>query len=92
MKTNFLKDLQKIDWNDILKIDDADTNKSFDTFYGLLDKLVDQHAPLKKLTKKQISLKSKPWVNKEIKFLMIKRDFQNILQRTKSSCKRPVEK
>ena len=70
----FSKDLQTIDWNDILKIYDADTNKSFDTFYGLLDKLVDEHAPLKKLTKKQISLKSKPWVNKEIKFLMIKRD------------------
>ena len=71
----FSKDLQKIAWNDILKIIyDADTNKSFDRFYGLLDKLVDEHAPLKKLTKKQISLKSKPWVNKEIKFLMIKSD------------------
>ena len=32
------------------------------------------HAPMKKLSKKEISLKQKPWLNKHIQHLMLKRD------------------
>ena len=73
--SNKLKeDLCKIDWvNEILK-NGNDINEIFDTFYKTLSEIVDRHAPLTKVTKKERTLQSKPWINKEIKHLMWKRD------------------
>ena len=42
-------------------------------FYKTLSEIVDHHAPLTKVTKKERTLQSKPWINKEIKHLMWKR-------------------
>ena len=63
-----------IDWiNEILK-NGNDINEIFDIFYKTLSEIVDRHAPLTKVTKKERTLQSKPWINKEIKHLMWKRD------------------
>ena len=43
------------------------------TFYKTLSEIVDRHVPLTKVTKKERTLWSKPWINKEIKHLMWKR-------------------
>ena len=40
-----------------------DVNSKFDDFLWRVEGCVDRHAPLKKLNKKQIKLKSKPWIN-----------------------------
>ena len=45
-------------------------NDSFNDFYTKLEASVDRHAPLKKLTPKEIKIKSKPWLSTEI-FKMI---------------------
>ena len=37
---------------------------AFDTFYSLILQTVNQHAPFKKLTRKQKRLNSKPWITK----------------------------
>ena len=73
--SNKLKEnLPKIDWiNKILK-NGNDVNEIFDIFYKTLSEIVDRHAPLTKVTKKERTLQSKPWINKEIKHLMWKRD------------------
>ena len=44
------------------------------TFFIKLSEIVDHHVPLTKVTKKERTLQSKPWINKEIKHLMWKRD------------------
>ena len=42
--------------------------------YNHVNYLLDEVAPYRKLTKKEIKLKSKPWINREIQFFMNKRD------------------
>ena len=68
------EDLRKIDWiNEILKNSNY-INEIFDIFYKTLSEIVDHHGPLTKVTKKERTLQSKPWINKEIKHVMWKRD------------------
>ena len=73
--SNKLKEhLRKIDWiNEILKVCN-DIKETFDIFYKTLSEIVDRHPPLTKVTKKERTLQSKPWINKETKHLMWKRD------------------
>ena len=81
--------MRKIDWvNEILK-NGNDINEIFDTFYKTLSEIVDRHAPLTKVTKKERTLQSKPWINKEIKHLMRKRDK---LFRKYCACKNEIQK
>ena len=41
-------------------------NDSFKYFYTKLEASVDRHAPLKKLTPREIKIRSKPWLSPEI--------------------------
>ena len=50
---NFRNDLENID-------------EQFQDFYFKLEGCVDRHAPLKKLTPKEIKLHQKPWISKEL--------------------------
>ena len=59
--------------NEILKIGNY-INKIFDIFCKTLSEIVDSDAPVTKVTKKEKSLQSKSWVNKEIEYCMWKRD------------------
>ena len=43
-----------------------DVNDKFNDFYLRLEGCVERHAPLKKLSPKEIKLEHKPWINKEI--------------------------
>ena len=49
-------------------------NDSFKDFYYKLEGTVSRHAPLKKLTPKEIKLKQKPWLTKEILKMIKTRD------------------
>ena len=44
-----------------------DVNEIFRRFYSTIIQIIDKHAPDKKLSKKQIKFKSKPWITKGIK-------------------------
>ena len=83
------EDLCKIDWNiEILK-SGTDINEMFDIFYKTLSEIVDRHGPLTRVTKKERTLPSKPWINKQIKHLMWKRDE---LFRKYCACKHETQK
>ena len=86
--SNKLKeDLRKIGWvNEILK-NSNDINEIFDTFYKTLCEIVDLHAPLTKVAKKERTLQSKPWVNKEIKHLTVEPQFFELPRDRQSSSK-----
>ena len=43
-------------------------------FFARVNTLLDEHAPNHKLSKKEISLKPKPWINQNIQALMRERD------------------
>ena len=47
---------------------------SFGLFVARVNTLLDEHEPYDKLTKKEISLKAKPWIYKNIQSLMRERD------------------
>ena len=65
----FIEDVSIQNW-----INDDDTNVLYDDFIWRLSNCVDRHVPLKKLNKKQLKLKSKPWINTFIIKLIKHRD------------------
>ena len=54
--------------------DDISINNKFGYFYETLSSLVDKHVPSKKMTKKDIKLRSKPWITSKIVRLISYRD------------------
>ena len=68
----FKNDLSNVNWDAILSYNETDA--CFNSFYNTLNYLLDEHAPLRTLTKKEKSLKLKPWINNEIKKQMSLRD------------------
>ena len=51
-----------------------DVNAKFNRFLDNLNDIVKKHAPLKKLTKKELKLRNKPWINGRIQKMMRLRD------------------
>ena len=72
-KDEFKNDLKDIIWENIFPTNESATS-AFDKFYSTMIFLLDEHAPLHELTKKEMSLKVKPWITKKIQFLMKLRD------------------
>ena len=66
----FQETLSGVNWDTILSLDNNDPNLSINNFYNHLNLLSDDFAPYKKLSKKEIKLKTKPWINKNIQDLM----------------------
>ena len=53
---------------------DIDVNRMFDEFHDNLAAPIERHAPLKKVSRKNLKLKSKHWVDDKIKKLIKYRD------------------
>ena len=51
-----------------------DPNVSIENLYSHVNYILDEFAPYKKVSKKEYKLKSKPWILKEIQYLMWQRD------------------
>ena len=68
----FRNEIKQINWNNIFETDDLD--KCFHSFISKLNFHLDEHAPIKTLSKKEHSLASKPWISKRIRNLMFQRD------------------
>ena len=58
----------------MLSSDDISASLAFDLFFGRVNTLLDEHALNHKLSKNEISLKVKPWINKNIQDLTRERD------------------
>ena len=78
-RSKLKEDFYKIDWDKVIHENDNNINDAFNSFYKTLHEILDHHPPLIKITEKEQTLHLKPWINKEIQYLMRKRDklFQN---------------
>ena len=47
-KRQFLTDFSKINWDNIINVNNNNTNVSFNSFYSEFNNLLDTHVPLKK--------------------------------------------
>ena len=64
-KNEFIRDVEKLNWQNIIK-DDDNPNDSLNQLVKIFDNILDKHAPFKKLSKKQAKVQSKPWITKGI--------------------------
>ena len=58
----FILDYFSVDWEDLLKIDELNADKSTKIYLGKINMLLDTYAPLKKINKYKLKFKSKPWI------------------------------
>ena len=72
--TGFFHDLQQIEWASTLNLHMNDPNIAFAGFQNSIDQLVDKYLPQRKMTKKEIKRKQKPWINNEILNLIRQRE------------------
>ena len=61
-----LNDFENLDLT-YLNNSDLGVNDKFNRLLSSLNELVETHAPLKKLNKKDIKLRNKPWINQKLK-------------------------
>ena len=61
-REEFIVDYFAIDWTHMLKLQNSDTNTSFQNVFESMSNIIDKHAPLKKLSKYKLKFKTKPWI------------------------------
>ena len=59
---------------EVLNANSHTVNHKFNNFLGNLNQLVSKHCPKKKLNKKALKLRNKPWINSKIQHMMKIRD------------------
>ena len=59
--SKFISDLNQINWGQILYNEENDINFSMNKYLSKLDSLLDTHAPIKKINKKELKFLTKPW-------------------------------
>ena len=64
-KNEFKEELEKSSWDNVTS-PYVDTNTSVSNFYLKIEKLLDEMAPVKRLTKKELGLKQPPWITPDI--------------------------
>ena len=79
---NLLNDFSNFDLS-YLNDSAVDVNAKFIRFLSNLDEVVKTHAPLRKLTKRDIKFRNKPWINGKIQKMMRIRD--RILKKLKKN-------
>jgi len=65
-KEEFLNEIQSMDLTSELN-NYSDPSDMFNIFYSKISNIVDKHAPVKQLSRKEIKQLSKPWITKGIK-------------------------
>ena len=61
-KEELAADVININWPEVLSPEKMDTNHSFDKFDKQITEIIDRHAPLKKISKKDFKMQAKPWI------------------------------
>ncbi|MBY0580760.1 MAG: hypothetical protein K2P53_03665 [Rickettsiales bacterium] len=81
-KIKFTSDLLKIDWDNV--IENSDVNSCFQMFISETTLILDNYAPLKKISIKNFKRRFKPWITKGIlKSIQIRNLFQKKMLRSK---------
>ena len=72
----FITDLEKVNWDNILNVSECNVGKSFQNFSDKITDILDKHVPITKLSLKEIKSRNKPWLTKGIlKLINKKNDF-----------------
>ena len=72
-KEKFIHDFSLLDWS-FLQKSELSINDKLHNFYIKSVVCIDSHVPKKKVTQKNVKLRTKPWINGEIQKLMSYRD------------------
>ena len=79
----FKAEFRELDWT--LVAENSEVNLGFNSFVRLVNRIVDKHAPIKVIEKKENEITSKPWTARGIKTSMKIRDkFYKQMIKTKS--------
>ena len=70
----FRETLDDIQWDSILQLHLKDPNLAINNFHSKINYILDELAPYRTLSKKELNLKSKPWLNNDILNMIKKRD------------------
>ena len=82
--SDLINDVNVVDWQNIMS-GSADCDSMFQTFHQTLVQIIDEHAPLRKLSKRELKLKRKPWITNAIrKSIQIKDKLLKTYLKTKS--------
>jgi len=82
-----ISEVSKVNWSEVLfnESEVSDVNTVFQNFYLCISELINKHAPLSKLTRKEIKSLSKPWVTPGIKVsIRLKEKFYKRFLETRS--------
>ena len=58
----FVSEIQLIDWESVF-ISSASPCNMFKSFYTKISSIIDKHIPVKQLSRRELKLKSKPWIS-----------------------------
>ena len=61
-------------WHEILSVELVDPTHSYEMFNKKINEVLDIHVPLRKITKKELHLQSKPWMTPDIAKSIKRRD------------------
>ena len=65
--SKFISDFNQIKWEQILYNENNDVNFSMNEYLSKIDSLLDAHAPIKKINKKELEFLTKPWITEGLK-------------------------
>ena len=60
-RENFIRDFFSVDWEDLLKTDELNADDSVRMYLDKINILLSTYAPLKRVNKYKVKLKSRPW-------------------------------
>ena len=60
----FNNELEKINWNELFR--NRTSEQCTSLFYNTIERLIDEMAPIRRLTKKESNLLKRPWITKGI--------------------------
>ena len=63
---SFVLDFFAIDWSTKIDLNANQVNSSFENFLNVINSLLDEHAPMKKVSKHRLKFRNKPWITKGI--------------------------
>lgn len=80
-----ISEIQLLDWETIFVPNDSACNM-FKSFHSKISSIIKKHIPVKELSRREIKLKSKPWISKALlKSIQIKNNYYKKYLNTKST-------
>ena len=74
VKEEVIADFIDVNWQEVLSVHKMDTNFSMENFDNKVNEIIDKHAPLKRMNKKDFKIQAKPWITPGIIISIKRRD------------------